>query len=491
MPAPGVTVNVTSAPAASSNPAPTGNALVAGQTERGQTGVPIVVQSMQDYASRLGARTPAAIPVYDWLDVFFKEGGNYALVSRAVGPTSAAASRVLVDRAATPLNTLTVTALGPGIWGNTLSLNVINGTVANTFQIQVVRAGAVVETSAVCTSPADAVAWSAGSAYVVITDAGSATAAPNNNPAVVTGVALTGGVDDTAVTDAIRTTALAVFDPSYGPGQVACPGVTTAATHLSLANHAAANNRVALLDGVNTPTASTLTGAASSDQAAFTDPSYAVTIGTWLSYPGVPTGTATPAFPRTVPGSAAFAGLCARNDAANDANLACAGQNGILRAALNVSQVFNASDRSLLEAAGILVFRNIPTQGGIQAYGQTSMAADLTWADLANVRFRMQLVYEGQIIGGQFVFAQIDGKGQVISAFNGALVASLSKHWERGSLYGATPKDAFVVNTGPAVNTPTTIAARELHAVESVRMSPSAPTVQINIVKYAVTQAVA
>lgn len=490
MAAPGVTVTVSSAPASSSNPAPTGTALIVGQTERGQVGVPITIQSMADYAARLGQRVSYGA-LYDWLDVFFKEGGNTALVSRCVGPTAVAASVVLKDRAGVPVNTLTVTALGPGIWGNTLSVNVINGTLANTFQIQIVRGGAVVETSSVCASPADAVNWSANSAYVTITDAGSATAAPNNNPAVISNAPLAAGTDDTAVTDAIRTTALAVFDPSYGPGQVAAPAITSAATHTALMNHAAANNRVAVLDGVNTATASTLTGAASTDQAAATDPSYSVTVGTWLSYPGVPTGTATPAFPRTIPGSAAFCGLCARNDAVNDANTAAAGQNGILRAALNVAQTFNASDRSLLEAAGVLVFRNIPTQGGIQAYGQTSMAADPTWSDLANVRFRMQLVYEGQVIGGQFVFGQIDGKGQMISAFNGALVAALTKHWAKGSLYGATPKDAFVVNTGSSVNTPTTIAARQLNAVESVRMSPSAPTVDISIVKYAVTQPVA
>jgi hypothetical protein len=91
-------------------------------------------------------------------------------------------------------------------------------------------------------------------------------------------------------------------------------------------------------------------------------------------------------------------------------------------------------------------------------------------------------------IGAQFNFAQIDPQGLLLSAFNGALVANLAGYYAKGSLFGATAADAFSVNTGSTVNTPTTIANRQLCAIENVRMSPSAELVSITIVRYPVTQ---
>jgi phage tail sheath protein FI len=59
-----------------------------------------------------------------------------------------------------------------------------------------------------------------------------------------------------------------------------------------------------------------------------------------------------------------------------------------------------------------------------------------------------------------------------------------------GALYGATPADAFFVETGPAVNAPATIAAGELRAQVSMRVSPSAEVVRIDVVKIPVTQSI-
>ena len=102
-------------------------------------------------------------------------------------------------------------------------------------------------------------------------------------------------------------------------------------------------------------------------------------------------------------------------------------------------------------------------------------------------RLNMAIVAEAEAVGQQFVFSQIDGRGITIASFNGSLSAMLKNFYDEGALYGETAADAYVVNTGPAVNTPDTIADGRLRAVLSVRMSPHAELVQIEIVKYATT----
>jgi hypothetical protein len=491
--APGTNVSVSTAPVSSSNPAPTGQWFIVGACERGAVGTPIEIQSMADYATKLGARVSYGF-LYDALDVFFREGGNTAWVSRVVGPAAVVAAHTLLDRAGSPLATLSVKAKGAGVAGNNISVAVSNGPVSNTFVLQISYNGVVVETSTVCGAPADAVAWAANvSNYVTITDSGSTTPAPNNNPAVISATALTSGADDNgSVTDTIRVTALAAFTQMYGPGQVSVPGSTTVAVHDGLLNHAlSVGHRVALCDAPDTGTAATITALAVSDQTGATDPSYGTLLAPWVSYPPVPTGTALVPAPRSVPPSALCAGLMARNDGVNDANVPAAGANGISTSAIGVSQTYIDSDRALLDAAGVCVVRNILGQGGVQLYGYTSLAVDPNWTDLASVRFRMQLVNDALTIGAAFNFAQIDPQGKVLAAFNGALMANLSGYYAKGSLYGATPAQAFSVNTGPTVNTPVTVAARQINAVESVRMSPSADQVNILIIRYPVTQPLA
>lgn len=491
MTAPGSTISITASAAAATIDAQTGHAMVVGLTQRGPVGTPVTLHSLGDYTTLLGSRVSYG-QLYDWADVFFREGGSTLLVSRIVGPAAASASVTLKDRAGSPLNTLTVTSIGPGVDGNLISVAVVNGVPANTFQLQITYNGTLVEASAVCGSPTDAVNWSQSSNWVRITDAGSATAAPNNNPAVASATALTGGADDNSnAGDTQYEAGLTAFVSGYGPGQVCAPGRTSAAVHEALLTHAQANNRVALLDAVNTATASTITSAAGTEQAAVADPSYGTTLAPWVTCPGIPTGTTEPAYPRTVPPSALVAGLIARSDAGGNVNDAPAGDRGVAAYCLDVTAAYTDADRSSLDAAGVSVIRNfgVPGSPQVKLYGWTSMAEDPAWSDLSSVRLRMAIGADLQAAADSFEFSQLDGQGHTLSAFHGALVATLSSYWIDGSLYGATAGDAFQVNTGPQVNTPTVAAARTLAAQISLRMSPSAEFVTITVTKTPITTA--
>ena len=489
MPVPGTTVNIVSPMSPNVPTSSLGTAFFIGQTASGPVGTPVLITSLLQYVSVFGTRSfnGATPTLYDTVDTFFQEGGAQCYISRVSGANAAVASHTLQDRAGSPQNTLVVSALGPGTYGNSITVAVANGTVSNTFVLTITN-GTVTETSPNCYSPTDAVSWAANySQTVTITAASDSTAAPNNNPAVVSATALSGGLDDTSPADSVWVTALTAFSLQLGMGQVAAPGRITATVWEGLLNHAQAYNRFALLDAENIATASTIITDAQTVQGVATDPSYGIMLAAWPIYAGAPTGTASPAYPRTVPPSGPVAGQMASLAGQGlNGDVAAAGPNGILNHAIGVTQTYTDANRGLLAAAGVGVIRNY--KGYVQLYGYTSLAVDPNWSDAGNGRLRMQIVDGVRSIGDGYVFADIDANGHTASAFGGQISAFLNVLYTQGCLYGATPAQAFTVNVGPSINTPTTAAAQELIADVGVRMDETADQVIINVTRVPVTQ---
>ena len=177
-------------------------------------------------------------------------------------------------------------------------------------------------------------------------------------------------------------------------------------------------------------------------------------------------------------------------DAAFNSDTASAGPvNGVIANAIGVVNSFVPSDRANLNTDGISVLRDI--NGQTMLYGYQTLSTSPIFQDAGPARLRMQLVYNCQQILQTFLFADIDGRGHLFAAIAGALTDYLNSLWKQGALYGATPSQAFSVNTGPAVNTPITIAARQVNAAVSARLSPTAEMITLNITAYAVNQSIA
>jgi hypothetical protein len=100
----------------------------------------------------------------------------------------------------------------------------------------------------------------------------------------------------------------------------------------------------------------------------------------------------------------------------------------------------------------------------------------------------MEIAALSDAIGESFLFEEIDGQGRLFSKFGSALTGMLMPYWIAGSLYGQSPDQAFIVDVGPSVNTPTTIADNQLNAAIALRPSPFAEWINININKQLVTQ---
>ena len=169
-----------------------------------------------------------------------------------------------------------------------------------------------------------------------------------------------------------------------------------------------------------------------------------------------------------------------------------AGDKGILQFAIGLSQAdFGDTNRQTLNGYGVNVIRQM--YGDQRIYGWRSLASPLNlpqWLDFGAVRLMMAITADALEIGEQFVFDVIDGAGHTIAAYGGALTAMLQGYYNSGQLYGDVASDAFNVDVGPSVNTPTTLQNNELHAVLAVRPSPMAELVYITIVNVPITQAV-
>ena len=506
--APGTYVTVTANASNLTVQNPTGTWFALG-VAAGPANIPVPVQSMNDFNAVFGQIVNGQITgryaltnmnstaLYDALDVYFREGGMQAYVVR-VQPTSTGVAAT----SGTSGGLWTLTASGKGSWANSSSSSAagviltVNFISTGNYSATIAYNGNINASITGLSGDTDIVNWVNSlplyQGLVTASSNAGTTALPTSTASPLT-VYMTSGTD-VAVADADVTAALASITEAYGPGQVSYPGNTNAAVYVSLANHAANNNRVALLDAPNSATATTVASAVSTFQGtgSVVDPSYAAFFGPWLLTPGTtnvnPSATNPYAFTRTVAPVALAAAKISQNDAGHDANVPAAGlTNGNATYVTGLTQTYSASDRALLNSAGVNVVRNVPNVGTICIYGFRSASTNPAWTFFSNVRFRMQVVAQFDAIAEGFVFQEIDGKGQLFGKLAGSLGAQCQAYWLRGSLYGPDAGSAYVVNTGPNVNTPATIQAGQINAVVSLKMSPFGEFVNISVVKYAVT----
>jgi|SRR5215471_229593 len=469
---PGVNVTLRSNPSALGAPTDTGVWFVVGMTDAGPTS-PTVIRSMSDYQALFGQRVSYSV-LYDALDIFFREGGGSAYISRVVGPAAVVATHNLLDGSAAV--SLVANALGPGASGNNISVGVRAGQGAGTFVVFVVIGGVEVETSPDLADPPTAVLWAQNSQNIRLV-----LGASTNDPAVAAAAALAGGNDDrNNATDTQWQAALDRITTDFGPGQVSAPGRTTDPGHQQLVTHAGSHRRVAVLDAPDSATLATLQASALGARVG-TSSKFGAMFWPWLIAPGVVSGST-----RSVPPSALIAGLIGRNDNAGlGPDQAAAGDNGVSLSVIGLSQAaMTDANRQTANTSGINVIRNL--YGTFRNYGWRSLVdpvAEQDWVDYGNGRLYMAIAAEATALAEGFMFDKIDGKGVTISSFNGVLSSMLQRFYVNGDLYGASAADAYYVDTGPSVNTPTTIANHELHAVLNVRMSEFAEMVQIEVYK--------
>jgi phage tail sheath protein FI len=489
---PDVIVKVLSAVSPRVQPVNTGQAFIAGETTRGPKVKPRLVHSLTDFVNVFGARI-VNVPVYDWVDTFFSEGGSELYVSRVFGSGAKPAELILKDSAAAECAIVKAGSLGdedPGLWGNgteaglSVVVTVVSG---ETYNVKILLNKVLVEETPTLETVADLVAWAKlNSNYIVAVASGASVKAPFT----LAEKNLTGGTAGAGVADADYGLALERIPPELGPGQVALPGQGTAARQLVAIAHAVANNRFAMLDGTDTPTAATLVA---QSQALYGAPNkgrrWYQLFAPWDIVPGLTAATT-----RTVPPSARACAQLAKVDAFGNPNRGAAGRRGTAVFAVDLSQpAWIESDRLLLNNAGVTIsrrrFGNVIATWGIRT-GADQLNDEL-WSMAPGVRTIMAYVAKASVAAEDSEFDQVDGFGHATGLLKSKLVEIALALFEEGALYGGVAAEAFSVNVGPTVNTAKTLAEGKLIAQVALRISPVAEQVVLYIIKVPITQSLA
>jgi hypothetical protein len=454
--------------------------FIAGLAERGDTAQPIILRSSVEARSLLGDRV-AYGALADSIDSFFGEAGENGgrvIAARVVGPAATTGFLVLQDRAGVPVDTLRINASSPGPWSSGVTVQVTDGAAADSFTLTVRYAGDV-EVFADLASPGAAVTALEASAYVRGQDLASASVAPANNPAVLAATALSAGTDDrTSVTATELIAALDRFVADLGPGVVAIPGQPHSTVAAGLAAHARTMGRIAL---TSPPLGTTPTGAGTIARAlrSTAGADYLGLIYLWQEIPDGTGGT------RLVSPEGVAAGLRAR---LNRTWAAPAGDAGITRFSLGAERTLTADEINTLDDDAVTTFREI--LGGVRLYGWRSLS--LNTADFRNLSSRdylNELSFRGRRALERFAHATIDGKGQLFQQVANELVALVAPVAAAGGLFAGQEDPGYRVDTGPGVNTPQSIAAGEVRAQLSVRLSPIGSLVRLTIRKVQLTAA--
>lgn len=458
--------------------ASTSNGFLIGVSTKGAVGQVQKVISVADAVDRIGPRMAANPYLYDALDCAFREGASVVYISRAVGAAAATAKVEAVD--AVGKKSLRILAKSPGAWGNALSAEIT--LTAGSVVIVVKYEGSVVESSPALATNPEVVEWAKGSQYVTIEDVSAAEGAGDAKTQTVAPV---GGADDVAgVGTAQIEAALNVMTNDLGPGQVAAPGFTSEAVHKALLAHAAATNRRALLDDpVETPVAELVAHAT-----AMRGPNarFGALFASWAYVPGLSLGTT-----RKVPYSGLQMGLTARAESeGNNPNKAAAGPRGKSRYATGLVNVFTDAQRETLDDAGVT--SSILVRGVVTTYGNVTLVNQTTepnWKSFSASRLVMAVAAKAAVILESYDFEQIDGRGYVFKKLQGDLAGgACMPFYLDNALYGQTPEEAFFVNTGPDVNTPTSISQEEIKAQIGIRVSPTASFLEVEVVKVPTTE---
>jgi hypothetical protein len=455
-----------------------GQAFFAGVSERGPLDEAVRLGSLGGYEDTFGGRSGGSL-LYDAVGAYFAEGGTVLFASRISGPAA--------DVATILFGTATANAASPGAWGNGVKVDAIApATVGEVLSATRPRAGGtptvvtvtvggeVVERSSVVNDVDELVTWAQEHSNLVRFVKG----ADNVLPAAGVSATLAGGADDPTVDATTIGEALARFPYELGPGQVAAPGLTSSEAHDALLAHVDSTRRTALLDLPDSGDAQVLAAAVTRLEGA-AGSRFAGAFGPWALYPGQASGVTV-----EIPYSGVQAGLIARQDAATgNPNASAAGARGISRYATGLTQTFTDEERTALNELGVDVA--VVKYGEVRTYGYRTAAgpADTDWLWLGGSRVVAQIAHEADALAENYVLQQIDGGGVLFASLHNDLKGMLLEHYRTGALFGATPADAFSVDTGPGVNTIETISNGEVHAVLRVKSSPAAEWVQISIVK--------
>lgn len=468
---PGVVISTVATGQAGVPDIDSGQIFIVGSTQRGPEKEVRVVRGLADFEAVFGTRLASSY-TYDLIDTYFRSGGTQAQVVRLNG-AGESASATAPSRGES-LGEYIFGAPSAGTWGNELKV-VVKGADTAPATVEVYLGTTRVHNITAPNAKYLSMKLSK-SPYVRVDDYDATAVGADSLPAAGT-YPLTGG---TAGEASPLQECLDLFTPGLGDGALLYGDTDITSVVNTLVEHAEANRRIVFLHFG--PGASEPEQIEANVDALGTSQNVGVfTPHLTIQSEGVN---------RTVPPTGAVAGVRAFAHNNYGAHRIPAGQAGTLDYVIAAEQDYTANEVNTIDGLRASAIRKV--NGTYRVYGYRSLSRDeinwkyLTAQDLIN-RIATQL--EAQL--EQFVFAPIDGKGQLQSSIEGVAMGILATHADAGALYpkyndaGELLDPGFIVDAGPSVNTTETLSNNTIRLNVQLRTAPASALIEVTIIKLA------
>ena len=464
---------------------PTATAFVAGVTSRGPSGSATLISSLDQYEEIYGGYTSSGY-VHQTVKTFFEEGGARIYVSRATGAGAAPATCALLNSAATPATSITLTATGKGTWANSGGLEATVTLVSSSFFIDILLNGARVYRTGTYASKADIINEINNSAIAALYV--TAASVGDTLPAAVAGKDFTGGADGSTVAAADIVTALGDFTYDLGSGAVMAPGFYDSTTINALIAHANTNHRIAL----SSVAAGSDAAAAVDDTADYVGDAHSEHIAVYWPWIKVPNGSLT----MTIPPEGFVAAKRAAVQNSRGVFYPYAGEAGSARYVVGLETSVSKEDTDTVDAGHVNAIRII--QGSLRVYGARSLSDDadnfrfITAQEVLNY-----IVYLAERDLESLVFQPIDGRKTIFARVASTLTAILDPIAKSGGLFaiydvnGNEVDPGYSVIVSDALNPVTQLAEGKIVAKVGARVSGIGDKIEVEVTKSSLTTSLA
>lgn len=479
--------------------------FVTGMTERGSTTEAIALTSMGDYAKYCGQYVSYGY-LFNDLTAFFAEGGQLAYVARVVGASATSGSINLLDTNGSA--TMRLTANSPGEWSGNLLVEVVNnganpgpGGLPNTFSIYLYGVDSppntILEAYLNIPSPAAAASVMAESNYVTVTNLGSTSAPPANNPATLNnggpgqGVAMSTGTSNTSnvTTQDYINAASTLFGSDLGDGIAGMPG-QLASNITAMVPINAANNRLTILSPAQGSTNTVVEALCATLKTSVANPEHAGLFWPWVLAPSF-TGLGGA---NTIPPDGFVAGVRARNVYATGPWQASMGITfGSAQYITGTETAIGPVTPALVQEVYGVGINPIRILGGTPVlYGWQTLSnnPNFEWLNGADLLDRLDYAL-GQLLES-YIGYPIDARGVLFTDITAAIQSLLDPISQANGLYPLFDSSGNQIDNGYAISVTSStnnLAQGTVTATVAVRISPLAQLINVTVSKTGFTAA--
>jgi uncharacterized protein len=406
----------------------------------------------------------------------------------------------LYNSTGAPVPILKLSASAVGAWGNQIYVDITDSTLGAGRVSLTVRYGGTADANIVerfidvtmnRTDPRYLVAMLnstvLGSKYIHATDLGVYTTwTTAQTPQTQSGIALAGGSD--GVTTPNLVTAVQTMATTPGNIDLNLPGINSSTILNQVISFILTQPNMFLV--VDTPPATIGSDGVTPNEAATVNSYLSMVVGNTQLTPNAQTAiygpwlgvadpvSTVPGATRMLPPGGAVLGLYSQTDARTGVQKAPAGVNIPLQRVVSVELPFQNSNLDVLNTNGINVNRSVP------GYGFCVMGARTLLTNLPTRYVNIQRTLRSITFNltGLTQFAVFENNNANLwSRLTAVVTQYLQGIWQQGVLQGATADQAFFVQCDNENNTPTTIAAGEVHVQVGLALNTPAEFVVIDI----------